>query len=846
MNDKFTNNVEREEDIARKLSQVAEHTRASGQFAADLEERLRSAHKPRTGWLALFDQMSPTLRWVALMVLLALILSLSIKTLIPVPQPAAHNTPVNPAPPTLMPAPDNTLENTPAPQGESFDFRGAKLYMNASLPDSPAQASVYQLLDAQPASAEYAKSLANQFGIDGDVYLTQGQVQGSQAFMVTDGKQQLVVNSETNYTYISDLVTNSHNYNGFKNDNADEAIREFLPGHGFDFKYVLDTSGLFGDYVLTQLAPDGIPMEYEYFSQPVMRITFNEDGSVLSVTASLMKYDSAALGTFGIISADEALQKLLDDAQAAGKLESTHGGGDPTIIAPQTWYYDYPENETVNFYGNISVNPAVDSSQPAMLFIDYVPLIGNTSGMESLENYSFVGATGQFVIENGIRKFKVESLDKNVKQAFMTGTAHREGDNIIITSEDGGNGQYILVNPPSDLPLDFKFPESQLSSTGVVVDGKFYWTSLQFIPDSSKMGGGGGGGGGYGFYQLNLSGTPIPFPTATPMGTVYTPQELASFLRYTVKEGDTVLAIAQMYGITPEKIFEANNLNGGVLMVGTTLVIPGVPGPTHIDGERGTVQVQIYEKPNGTRRTVYSFSSEKDGTYYQLIGNDKDLEPLQQVMNRPIKIWGSVSFDQYGMPSLNMEKFEALYPGLQFEVLNGTQEMKVIDGMDVVLFTTNGTTYAQLVSTGGYPDSNYYPDAGEVQIEVVRVPDETYKGYPAVRVFSFAPAKNPITGDPVEIRRVAEDVSVVPDPFGNGDHYVQPDITIDRVELIYYVSNPMFQQGDNPQANANLRYIQPAWHFRGHYANGDELDVLIQALQQQYLSPELTPHQGPG
>src|SRR5512138_804482 len=221
MNDKFTNNVEHEEDIARKLSQVAEQTRASGQFATDLEERLRSAHRPRTGWLAAFDQVSPTLRWVALMVLLALVLSLSIKTLIPAPQPAAQNTPVNPALPTLTPAPDNTLENTPAPQGESFDFRGAKLYMNASLPDSPVQASVYQLLDAEPASAEYAKSLANQFGIEGDVYLTQGQVQGSQAFMVTDGKQQLVVNSETNYTYISDLVTNSHNYNGFKNDNAE-------------------------------------------------------------------------------------------------------------------------------------------------------------------------------------------------------------------------------------------------------------------------------------------------------------------------------------------------------------------------------------------------------------------------------------------------------------------------------------------------------------------------------------------------------------------------------------------------------------------------------------------------
>jgi LysM repeat protein len=844
MNDKFTNNVEREEDIARKLTQVAEQTRANGQFAADLEEKLRGAHQPRTGWPAVFDQVSPTLRWVALMVLLALVLSLSIKTLIPAPQPAAQNTPVNPKLPTLTPAPDNTLENTPAPEGESFDFRGAKLYMSAPMPNSPAQASVYQLLDPEPASAEYAQALAKQFGIDGDVYLTQGQLPNTQAFMVTDGKQQLVVNSETNYTYISDLVANSQSgYNGFKNDNAEGVIRDYLSSHGFDFHYVLDTSGLFGGYVLTQLAPDGIPMEYEYFSQPVMRITFNQDGSVLSVNASLMKYDSTPLGTFGIISADDALKILLDDSRPAGKIESAHGSADPNAVLPQNWYYPYPDNETVNFYGNISVNQPVDASKSAMIFIDNVPLIGNTSGMDSLENYSYVEATGQFVVENGIRKFNVESWDKNIQQAFVTGSAHREGDNVVITNEDGSGGEYILIDPPSDLPLDTKFPDSQLSANGVIVDGKFYWTSIQFIADTSNMGGG-GGGGGYGFYQLNLSGTPIPFPTATPAGTTYSPKELASFLRYTVKEGDTVSAIAQTYGTTPEKIIEANNLDGGVLMVGTTLVIPGVPGTTHFDGERGTVQVQIYEKPNGTRRTQYTFLSEKDGSYYQLTGDN--LEPLEKVVNRPIDIWGTISFDENGMPSMNMEKFDVPYPDLQFEVLTGTQEMKVIDGMQVVLFSTAGTTYVQVAGTGGYPDSNYYPDAGEVNVEALRVPGETYKGYPAMRTFSFAPAKNPVTGDPIEIRRNAETISVLPDPFGDGDHYVQPDIVIDHVELMYYVSNPMYQQGDNPQANAGLRYIQPAWHFQGHYSNGDALDVLIQALKQEYLSPDLSPHQGPG
>ncbi|HLO16380.1 MAG TPA: hypothetical protein VK206_16225, partial [Anaerolineales bacterium] len=70
MNDKFTDK-DREEDIARKLSEVAEQTHANAQFSVELEERLRNAHRPKVSWLvSSFRQISPTLRWVALMLLL--------------------------------------------------------------------------------------------------------------------------------------------------------------------------------------------------------------------------------------------------------------------------------------------------------------------------------------------------------------------------------------------------------------------------------------------------------------------------------------------------------------------------------------------------------------------------------------------------------------------------------------------------------------------------------------------------------------------------------------------------------------------------------------------------------
>ena len=97
MNEKFTNNMPSDEEkLSQKLNQVSEGINVNARCAADLEEKLRKVHpSQRSGFVASLRQISPTLRWVALMVLLALVLSWSIKTLIPKPQPAINDTPSN-------------------------------------------------------------------------------------------------------------------------------------------------------------------------------------------------------------------------------------------------------------------------------------------------------------------------------------------------------------------------------------------------------------------------------------------------------------------------------------------------------------------------------------------------------------------------------------------------------------------------------------------------------------------------------------------------------------------------------------------------------------------------------
>jgi len=63
--------------------------------------------------------------------------------------------------------------------------------------------------------------------------------------------------------------------------------------------------------------------------------------------------------------------------------------------------------------------------------------------------------------------------------------------------------------------------------------------------------------------------------------------------------------------------------------------------------------------------------------------------------------------------------------------------------------------------------------------------------------------------------------------------------------LVYYASNPNYQQF-NPGATERAPYMQPAWHFHGYYESGQEINIIVQALKQEFLLPNSEPILGPG
>jgi hypothetical protein len=145
----------------------------------------------------------------------------------------------------------------------------------------------------------------------------------------------------------------------------------------------------------------------------------------------------------------------------------------------------------------------------------------------------------------------------------------------------------------------------------------------------------------------------------------------------------------------------------------------------------------------------------------------------------------------------------------------------------------NGTPDAMDMLGGGGED---------VILQVLAIPDETYGGYPTIYVFSTALAINPNDNQPTQVEITADQPYVVDEATLQGT-FVGPTATIESVELVYYTPN---SRNTSFGEGSDAEFIQPAWRFHGHYEDGDEFEILIQALQQEYLLPELAPFTRPG
>jgi LysM repeat protein len=836
MNNDFLGQLSPEDQtVSDVLQSSTQSIQVNSHFQSSLEARLKGAHleNSQSEKQGLHIRIIPAIGWAILAIGAFLVLNWALRALVPNRQPAAGNTAV-PTIATKQTATPNAISPaTPAPSGNEYDWRGTKLYLNAALPDTPEQASIFLVQSEQPATLDSVRALAEQFGINGNVYEIPSEIGNSNTpnFLVVDGNQRLQVRSNLYFSYYPDYARWTANsiYGQFPDQGAaEEAIGTFLKSHGFDFTCKVELSDMYGGFYALPLTPDGFTIQHEHFKFAGLLFRFDDSG-IIAVEANLVDY--TPVENVGVISAESALQKILDPNTTYGIQEGMHGGNNSV----QTWNRPRSENQTITVWGWISSVKSVEGGAPLVTFDGY-QAIGNLAGLAEFTPNTFIEATGQFQNVEGVKTFNIENWQVyDGYEDGLQGTIERDGDQVIIAAMDGNT--LTLPDIPADLPL----PLENAFVLGVTRGDVFEWKSIDTRMQGG--GGGGGGGGGSGFYKPNLSGTPVPFPTPqSPQADNFGSGD------YIVQAGDTLSKIAYDHDTTVDELMQANGLTDSNIFIGQILTIPGVSSEQSLvgqtlDGQRGTVTVTIINKLDGSQQVEYTFQV-IDKEQYMLAKLEGDnLEALQAYNNHPIKVWGVIDRFEANIgwetPVIKVESCEILYPDQHFQILKGTQSITTDQGKSVTLFTTDdGQTYAQADTFAGLVGN----EGDQVLLEALVIPDETIAGYPVLQVASASMAISPKNGQPVELESTADQPQVM-DESEQPQIPENPTASIESIELVYFTPDTRYTILD---PNAEPAYLQPAWCFGGHYSNGDEFEILVQASKEEFLLPEIETIEPPG
>jgi len=315
----------------------------------------------------------------------------------------------------------------------------------------------------------------------------------------------------------------------------------------------------------------------------------------------------------------------------------------------------------------------------------------------------------------------------------------------------------------------------QVNVRGVVLDQPeltLDWSLVQ-----TGGGGSGGGGGGSRFAALNLEGT---------------------------TSGDTQL---------------------------TPTFVPLAQTGQSVDGLSGVPFVTLIQKQDGSTNQLVQMTLEMtpdwpEGLSMRLEG--PGMAGIEAYHNLPVRIWGVMQNPSGIDPVLEVERYEPLYPGLSIQAWMGTIESLTLEGQTVLRFTTqDGSQYILASSIDAEPDSTIGTPGEVIIIEGYVSPDKQFGGNPVLADFGIKVAQEisdlsgyqPDAAQPLVIE--------VPPPAAPPDKLV-----VEKIELAYYAPD---LRGSSPPPAGTLFYVQPVWRFSGHYSDGSLFEILVQALQPEYL-----------
>jgi hypothetical protein len=771
MNDKKT--MSREEEM---LKSTAQQVNPSPSFKNELEKKLMNAHKPMPKFgLFSVGKIASAAGWTIGLAAFALIFIWVIHSIAPKPQPGAVNTPF-PAIGTTTPKPQVT------PKGKSYDTSVGQFVMTVDFPEGAPQAALYQLDPAQENADNQVKTihdLAAKIGINGALYRLQDN-NGAAGFIFTDGKQRIEVMSYSPhyFSYYTDYITYQLIINQGNVLSSKEMIakaEEFLKAHGLlDFPYQANLSNNDANTRTVNFVPrlNNLPASYTFENFMTLQVFFDRNGEVAMVSINIQPWQ--AIGNYPLFSAQQAWDKFLTNGLNGLGVEMSSGGFTPSPSEStfKLWQRDILLNQPTSIIGLVTSSEAVDGNTP-LLIMDNISLTGNLEELTNLDQTAQL--EGQFIMDGDVRKFQVESWKASDPMPTLEGTLEQtDGQGWLVTND----GQRLQME---DLPEDIQVGERTIVY-GIVLDDKLDWRTIN---QGEGFGGGGGGGGGAGLARLNLSGTPMP--TATPW-PVSTPVDYSP-------------------------------------MVGT-----------RFEGELGDVDIWNLQKDDGSTYFVYKLNKNTEegflNTFWQVTLEGPITEGLKAYYRMPIKVWGTItSINPQGVPTLQLDRYEALYPDEKVKIFFGQEAKAQVEGKNILLFTADdGTVYVRNDSIA-YEIEPIAAEEGLVfYIVGWSLPDQTFGGYPVLNVMSLGSVPPDYDFDFVLSQTLVPPIMKESDMNLSGE---TPTGIITKVELIYQGEDQLLGQVED----GRTLYAQPFWRFSGYFSENSFFDIIIQALPDEYLQP---------
>ncbi len=644
-----------------------------------------------------------------------------------------------------------------------------EVVLAAPLPDDPSEAQIYTQLNEEALTVENALAVARSLGVDGTVY--KGSSEGSlPSYVVSDGRQWIYFNgSPYRFGYSNGQpVAHEPQVSELTSEEQIAIAENFLQQAGLlAFPYQAAYSGFFPFEVTFTPILDGKPVIYGSQSSSNITVRLNPQGQV--VQAVYDRVVSQPAGSYPILTAQEAWQKLVSEEAPAGVENYEQSGSTPLNI--EWWSRIYPAGDSSNLFGYLSVyEPVNDSDGPKLLSMgSYTLVVPNDDLAQANKPGTFFQVWGEMsdsttlqVVGWQVSPFPDETL---------TGTLEQEqGRTFLLTGED----RLLLPDVPADIPLgvEVRVRGVRLSQP----EPSLEWSYIETGGGGNGSGGGGGGGGGTLFAEVNLNG----------------PQEAGS-----------------VPTATPAPVYQ--------------------PG-TVLEGIEGSVWISIDRYPDGIEeRSVRAYLTDEASLpgVYELRLQGPGLEGIEALQSLPVRFWGSVVSQGDGFLVLDVSRFEPVHPGLAIQAWLGTWELAELDGKNVLRFTAQDGQQYILASSLLYEQTEFVGYPGDMVIlEGVQIPDQILRWpYPVIEERSGQSADGVTSLDGYEITSDEITVNEFQLPLGGR-------FTIEKIELVYRANDLKFGL---PDPNGPALYVQPVWQFYGHYEDGREQVILVQALRDEYL-----------